>query len=136
MAARVVYNDAELHQLLEAPGGPVGRDLLRRAGNVRVRAEQLTNETLNRSTRPGTHYHDAHVTGLAAAPLMAFAGNDADHAMILNVGSRPHIIRARNAPYLVFYSPRAGRIIRTKEVRHPGTRAYALLASALPAAAF
>lgn len=135
MAARVVYNEAELHHLLEAPAGPTGTMLLRKARNVEARARTLADSRLKRSTRPGVHYHDAFVSGVASAPLMGFAGNDADHAMGLEVGNRPHIIRAKNAPYLVFFWPKVGRVVRFKSVNHPGSKSYHVLADALAAVA-
>jgi hypothetical protein len=38
-------------------------------------------------------------------------------------GTRPHIIRAKNARFLRFYWPKVGRVVYFKSVNHPGTRA-------------
>ena len=132
--ARVVYNTAEFTALLQSPAGPVGRDILRRTNNVRVRAEQLADARLKRSSRPGVHYHDSFIHYLDT-PLAGIAGNIADHAMPLEVGSRPHIIRTKNVPYLKFYWPKIGRWVQVKEVNHPGNKAYHILPDALAAAA-
>ena len=133
--ARVVYNTPELTHLLQSPAGPVGRDILRRSGNVRARAEQLADARLNRSTRKGTHYHDSFVHTLEQSPLVGIVENTAPHAMPLEVGSIPHIIRAKNAPYLRFYSPKIGRWVRIKEVNHPGNDPYHVVLDAFAAAA-
>lgn len=47
---------------------------------------------------------------------------DAPYASFVDGGTRPHTIRARNAPWLVFFWPRVGRVVAFKSVNHPGTR--------------
>lgn len=37
-------------------------------------------------------------------------------------GTRPHTIRARNAPVLRFFWPKVGRVVFFKQVNHPGNR--------------
>jgi hypothetical protein len=37
-------------------------------------------------------------------------------------GTRPHVIRAKNAPMLRFYWPKVGRVVYFKSVNHPGTK--------------
>jgi hypothetical protein len=49
---------------------------------------------------------------------------------ILEYGSREHEIVPVRAEFLVFFWPAAGRVIRTKRVRHPGTQPYSMLALA------
>jgi hypothetical protein len=46
----------------------------------------------------------------------------APHAVYQSEGTRPHIIRARNASALVFYWPKVGRVVAFKQVSHPGTK--------------
>lgn len=43
---------------------------------------------------------------------------------ILEYGTRPHPIVARNKPYLVFFHRASGKYIRKQEVWHPGTQGY------------
>lgn len=53
---------------------------------------------------------------------------DVPYAAAIHEGSRPHIIRARNAPVLVFFWRGAWRY--RKSVRHPGTRSNPFLTRA------
>jgi hypothetical protein len=48
--------------------------------------------------------------------------DDLPQAKTTNTGARPHVIRARRAKTLVFYSHRAGRIVFPVKVNHPGNR--------------
>lgn len=41
-------------------------------------------------------------------------------AYILSEGAKPHVITARNAPYLHFYWERRAKWIVTRSVNHPG----------------
>jgi hypothetical protein len=135
LMARIVYNTAEMRHLLEAPAGPVGQMLLNKSANVRKRAEDLAGQRLRRGPQRIAHqsYHDSFIHGLQPSPLLAFAGNTADIAMLVDVGSRKHVIRAKNAPYLHF--PIDGRWVRVKTVNHPGTTAQHVLLDALQAVA-
>jgi hypothetical protein len=47
-------------------------------------------------------------------------GSDNKIAYLHHEGTRPHLIKPKDAPQLVFMSK--GRIIRTQLVRHPGTK--------------
>lgn len=60
------------------------------------------------------------------------ASNRLKHAAALDRGARPHIIRARNAPYLHFKGKYGW--VRTKSVRHPGNKPYRFLYGATVAA--
>lgn len=55
-------------------------------------------------------------------------GRAARHGLWVHDGTKPHIIRARRAPYLVFQV--AGQWRRAKEVRHPGTKPRPFLVEA------
>jgi len=46
------------------------------------------------------------------------------YSMFVEKGTRPHPIYARNAPFLVFFWPKVGRVVRFKKVNHPGGRPY------------
>lgn len=48
----------------------------------------------------------------------------------IQMGTRPHVIRARNARYLRFYWPKVGRVVYFKQVNHPGTKANPFMARA------
>jgi hypothetical protein len=48
-------------------------------------------------------------------------------------GTRPHTIRARRKPLLVFFWPKAGRVVSFKQVNHPGTKPNRFLTKPLRA---
>lgn len=56
-------------------------------------------------------------------------GSDLEYAGFVNDGTRPHIIRPRNAQVLRFRV--GGRLVYAKVVHHPGTRARPFLDRAL-----
>jgi hypothetical protein len=56
-------------------------------------------------------------------------GSDLSYAVMVHDGTRPHIIRPKNAQALRFRI--GGRIVYAKVVHHPGTRARPFLDDAL-----
>lgn len=66
----------------------------------------------------------------ASTGLIVTVGSNNKIAYIHHEGARPHIIRAKNANVLRFYS--RGRIVYTPVVRHPGTRPNRYLTDNLP----
>lgn len=56
-------------------------------------------------------------------------GSDVEYAAMVNDGTRPHVIRPRNAQVLRFRV--GGRVVFAKVVNHPGTRARPFLDRAL-----
>jgi hypothetical protein len=56
-------------------------------------------------------------------------GSDVDYAQMVNDGTRPHIIRPKNAKALRFKV--GGRTVYAKVVHHPGTRPRPFLDRAL-----
>jgi hypothetical protein len=55
------------------------------------------------------------------------AGSDVDYTLYMDQGTQPHKITAKNAPYLVFYWPKVGRVVHFKSVNHPGNKPYKFL---------
>ena len=47
-------------------------------------------------------------------------GSNVGHALIHHQGTRPHVIKPKTAPLLVFRSK--GRLYRVSQVMHPGTK--------------
>lgn len=43
------------------------------------------------------------------------------HALYVEEDTRPHIIRAKNGPLLVFFWGKVGRVVAYPSVQHPGT---------------
>lgn len=64
-----------------------------------------------------------------AGQVVGTVSFDADYALAVHEGTRPHIIRPRNARALRFRV--GGEIVYAKSVRHPGTRARPFLFEAL-----
>lgn len=56
-------------------------------------------------------------------------GSDVEYAPMVNDGTRPHLIRPKNAKVLRFRA--GGQVVYAKVVRHPGTRARPFLDRAL-----
>ncbi|MCQ0012708.1 hypothetical protein [Actinomadura madurae] len=59
-------------------------------------------------------------------------GNDttAAYAVIIEWGSRRHMIYPRNGKYLRWVDPQTGRVIFARKVDHPGTRPYRVMSGA------
>lgn len=103
------------------------RELERRANNVITLAQQIA-----APHRDTGEYHRSfrtertRIRGLAAVQVV----NDAPHAVMLELGTRPHVIEAKNAQAL--HWPGARHPVR--RVQHPGTPALHILRRALRAA--
>jgi hypothetical protein len=65
---------------------------------------------------------------MTARGPQAKIGNAAGHAWVVEFGSAPHIIRAKNAAVLA--NPETGQVFGS-EVNHPGTPAFSPLRQAL-----
>jgi hypothetical protein len=48
-------------------------------------------------------------------------------------GTKPHPIRARRAPFLVFFWAKVGRVVKFRSVNHPGTKPNRFLTDGLKA---
>lgn len=49
------------------------------------------------------------------------------YAAAIDKGARPHVIRARFRPMLVFYWAKIGRLMFLRRVNHPGNKPYSFL---------
>lgn len=67
-------------------------------------------------------------------PVRLKNGGRTTLGLMLEYGTRPHRIEAKPGGVLSFYWPAIGRIVRTKAVEHPGTRAYGFMLNATEAA--
>lgn len=68
------------------------------------------------------------------AEIELLSGGATSLGLILEYGSRPHIIKARRASKLAFFWPAIGDVVITDSVEHPGTRPYGMMAIATDAA--
>ena len=68
------------------------------------------------------------------ATISVSTGGVTSLGRILEFGSRPHTIRAKPGGTLRFYWAAVGDVVNVKEVEHPGTRAYGMMAISTDAA--
>lgn len=134
----MALNEQRLRFVLTSPSGPVGRHLANKGVQAESAAKALaTSEGLVRSGGYRSSIKWRLLNPLALAVL-----SDAPQARIIERGSEPHTIRARNARAL-WWEPKAnqrpewmpypdhGRPVPS--VNHPGTRAYLILTRAVRA---
>lgn len=111
---RITIDAARLAAFVGSPGGPVMRDLDRRATNLQTAAKAQVGK----------------VTGKLAASIVKRPGVDArgpyvivgaytDYALYHHQGTPPHTIYPRTRKVLRF--PASGRIVFAAVVHHPGT---------------
>lgn len=123
--AKLNINDNQLRNLMRGRDGAVGRVMAGYAGIATQETRKVADERVNRRT--GEYIRGIHSTMVAGS-----RGNhhvrtiaSAPHSLILEKGSRPHIIVPRRASVLRFEV--GGRVVFAKRVHHPGTQAYHIL---------
>ena len=144
MASRVTYRSRPLQQqvLLRAPGQPVHRHLQRISSDVTREAKALADARLS-SGSVSRRVRDASVSGryrdsFSTSSAQSGAGprftvrNTAPHALILERGSRPHVIMPRRQGGVLAFGDGTGLgTVFARRVDHPGTSAYHILDTAL-----
>ena len=132
-----------MHWMLEGPDGPVMVDTLERGERIkncaaswvwssRVRGGPGSDSKGLRDS--GDAFIGAAPTGADTVPggtvcgVVRFAKS---YATFYNDGTRPHQIRAKNAPMLVFYWAKVGHVVAFPKVNHPGTKPTHFLSGAL-----
>lgn len=108
-------------------GGPVTRDLMRRATNVQTGARALVRKRTRATERSITKRLDVR-GGVPVAIIQATT----EYAFFEHEGTSPHTIRPRSRKVLRF--PGRGGVVFTTVVHHPGTTGSKFLAKALPLA--
>lgn len=134
--SRVVIDPAKLAAYVRDPSGPVVRHLIELGERVKQEAVRTCpvyrGDTTFRARRPGT-LRDSIVkrvveeTGMPAV----LVGSADPVALWVHEGTSSHEIRARRKPKLVFFWPKAGRVVAFKKVQHPGTQPNRWLVRAL-----
>lgn len=107
-------------------GGPVTRDLMRRATNVQTGARALVRKRTRATERSITKRLDVRA-GVPIAIIQATT----EYAIHEHDGTRAHLIRARSR---VLRFPAGGTVVFATVVRHPGTTGSKFLLNALPLA--
>lgn len=115
---RLVFDGAKMEELLRGRDGPVNRYLMGRAEIVKraavmqcnKRTGKLSKSIVKRSEYVGT---ELGIRIKAAQP----------YSVYVHEGTKPHVIKAKNKPYLVFFwanGPTGAHVYRMKQVNHPG----------------
>jgi hypothetical protein len=121
MGSYVVMDEAAVDHF-RGWNGPLGHSVNRLALETEWRARQYANVrsgALKASIRTER--------GVWHKGIRFHTGSDVPYALYVEEGTRPHEIRAKNAPFLVFFWPKVGRVVHFKRVQHPGTRPYKFL---------
>ena len=117
MPAIFTPNPAGLAQLLQSPTGAVGRYIAlltaETDGLAKANCPRLSGKLADSIS---SVVHTPPVVGQVSA-----GGPSAPYVLPVHEGSVEHEILAKNAPFLVF-PDKAGNIIFTKRVWHPGTQ--------------
>lgn len=128
----VLLYEPALQALLESPFGPVARDTVRRAENVRDLAvqnaqSQFRSRTGNLIQSIGV-FPDEDVRGFA----VQVGTEGAPYGLLLELGTEQHEIRALNAPILVSEPGHPDPLLEPhRAVTHPGFPARPWLMPAL-----
>lgn len=123
---RLVFDGAKMDELLHGPSGMVNDFMFTHGEIVRQAAIQDVNVgkgptagNLKRSIRKRIEYVGTEIS----VRIIAGGENDVTYAYYVHEGTAPHIIKAKNKPFLVFFWPNApggGRWVRAKQINHPG----------------
>lgn len=116
-------------EVFKSRNGIVGRDLSARATRVQLAAKAQA------GVKSGMLKRDITKNWIKGRgdDLAISVGSTRDYAWMHHDGTRPHIIRPKNAKLLRFVA-KDGKIVFAKVVRHPGTKANQYLADNLPLA--
>lgn len=126
---RLVIDGKAMHELLTGPMGPVVRwhtevcTQIQLRAKLQVRAKNPRLGPANRSNLADTIVKRFSASGLS---VLCEIGSPASYAGYVHDGTPPHIIRARNAKALRFFSQTAAKtgsgIVFRQMVNHPGTK--------------
>lgn len=128
VTTRAVIYPNEIDRIIRKPGGPVGVVIRRFSLDIAKNAEDIARAELG-----GRHPSDAPRTGRYARSFSVkvepnaggyqfVVANKAPYAAVLELGSKPHPIKARRAKYLRFRSRKDGMMKTVKVVNHPGQK--------------
>lgn len=139
----VVLDPVKLAELLRGPNGPVFRHLMESGQKVLVQArieapQSQAGPAVPNSVRRGKARQPGDLKRSIVMRTATFNGEPAVYVGTqdpvggwVHEGTQPHQIVPRNAKRLAFYFPRAGKVIYTKRVNHPGSRPNRFLLRAL-----
>jgi hypothetical protein len=123
----VVIEPARLAAFIRDGNGPVVRRMLLDGDKVKIEAKRLAGH----KTGNLANHIVKRVVEEGGKPVVLVGVEGVKYALFHHEGTQPHIIRARRAPRLVFYWPKAGRVVAFPQVNHPGTKPNRFLTNAL-----
>lgn len=129
----------EIDRFLKAPGGPVGRHMNFVARTVASESEKIARERgLVRSQRYARGFKvrvDRDGKGFFFTVYNKVTGQKPrrgqDYASVIEFGSDPHPIKPRSKNKWLVFRRADGRLVKTKLVNHPGTKARHVMRDAL-----
>lgn len=135
---RIVVDGDKVRRYFAEAGGDVVRFMLQQGELVKLDAQRRVGVYQpppagpSRARRPGT-LRDSIVKRfhMTSDGVVVEVGSEDPIALLHHEGTEPHVIEARNAPALVFWSDRAGRVVVARSVNHPGTQPNRFLTDAL-----
>ena len=114
--ARVILYPGPMDMMLKSPVGEVGRFLAGRARLIVVGAKSQVGKKTGR-LRQSIHSRQSRT----AYGQMVWIGSEVQYALAHHEGTKPHIIKPNKAKALRFTA--GTRVIYSRAVKHPGTRA-------------
>lgn len=129
---RVLLDPAAIAEVTRGPNGPGFRQAVILGEKVKLRAIALAPRRTGNLAR--------HIVKRIAAgkggPVVLVGVENVKYAIFVHEGARPHLIRPVRAPALVFYWPKAGRVVSFPPwgkgvVHHPGNKPNRFLLKAL-----
>lgn len=119
----------EIHRILYKPGGDVGRFARKVALDIAAESKRLAEIELGKNPgdrpRTGKLARGYRVTVVPGTNTFR-VNNSRFYNDAIELGAKPHEIRARKVEYLQFRG-RDGRWRKVKMVKHPGNRAHGIM---------
>lgn len=122
----IIYPN-EIDRIMKMPGGPIGKVVRRMCLDIAAEAEADAQvKTIRKSPHDAPRsgrYVKAFAVKVHTNPVSGFeftVENTRPYAAILELGSKPHKIKARKAKLLRFRSRQTGQWVMVKAVDHPG----------------
>lgn len=122
--ARIIWRNAPLDVMLNQQAGLVGRHLMKRG----VRIQSAARAQVGVKTGALKASINIALERTVYGQMMTI-GSTLNYALLHHEGSRPHIIKPKNAQMLRF--TQRGRVVYSRAVLHPGTRPNKYLADNL-----
>lgn len=123
--ARVVIDRAAVQKVFRSRDGDVNKMMRRFANDARTEARNLADQRLTQHT--GRYRRS--IKARVVAPTRVELEADVPYALVIEKGSRRHLIVPRRARVLAFEVN--GRMVFAMRVHHPGTKAQNILRDAV-----